>query len=62
MLDRIKKEPVYVGFVDFEWQSLSNVERRLIDLYRALSDKERAQIRRLSEVLAINPTEIGKSS
>ena len=55
MLDRVKKEPVCLGFADFEWHNLSNAERRLIGLYRSLSEKEQGQLRRLSEILAINP-------
>lgn len=61
MLDRVKKEPVCVDFAGFEWHNLSKAERRLIGLYRSLNDKEQGQLRRLSEVLAINPEESANS-
>lgn len=61
MLDRVKKEPVCVGFAEFEWHNLSKAERRIVGLYRSLSDKEQGQLRRLSEVLAINPEESANS-
>lgn len=61
MLDRIKKEPVCVGFAEFEWHSLSKAERRLIGLYRSMSEQEQGQLRRLSEVLAANPQESANS-
>lgn len=57
MLDRVKKDSVSLGFAEFKWHNLSNAERRLIDLYRSLSEKEQGQLRRLSEILAINPEE-----
>ncbi|WP_454867340.1 hypothetical protein [Pseudomonas farris] len=57
MLDRNKNEPVCVGVTEFEWLGLTQLERRLISLYRRLSEKERMQLRRLSEVLAANPEE-----
>ncbi|MGG2020707.1 MULTISPECIES: hypothetical protein [unclassified Pseudomonas] len=61
MLDRIKKEPLCLGFAEFEWHNLSKAERRLIGLYRSLSEKEQGQLRRLSEILAINPEESANS-
>lgn len=57
MLDRTNFERVCIGATDLEWLVLSNLERRLIALYRQLSEKERREIRRLSEVLATNPEE-----
>ncbi|KAA0983747.1 hypothetical protein [Pseudomonas sp. ANT_J28] len=61
MLDRVKKEPVCVGFAEFEWHNLSKAECRLIGLYRSLSEQEQGQLRRLSEVLAISPKESANS-
>lgn len=52
MLDRTKKERTYVGCGELEWLGLTSIERRLIGLYRLLSEQEQLQLRRLSEVLA----------
>lgn len=57
MLDRIKVEPVRGGSSEFEWLGMSGVERRLISLYRQLSEQEQKQLRRLFEVLVTNPEE-----
>lgn len=61
MLDRIKKEPVCIGFAEFEQQTLSKAERRLIGFYRSLSEQEQGQLHRLSEVLAAYPKESANS-
>jgi len=55
MLDRTKKDSLSVGFSEFEWLGLTPMERRLIGLYRSLSEHEQHQLRRLSEVLATKP-------
>ncbi|OLF56550.1 hypothetical protein [Pseudomonas chlororaphis] len=55
MLDRTNNERVCVGILEFEWLGLTETERRLIRLYRLLNEQEQLQLRRLSEVLAINP-------
>jgi len=57
MLDRTTKEPARVGSFEFEWLGMTGVERRLISLYRQLSEQEQKQLRRLFEVLATNPEE-----
>ncbi|URM27362.1 hypothetical protein LLY42_26660 [Pseudomonas frederiksbergensis] len=57
MLDRTNNERVCVGIPEFEWLGLTQIERRLIRLYRLLSEQEQLQLRRLSEVLATNPEE-----
>ncbi|PQP06337.1 hypothetical protein C5612_00800 [Pseudomonas frederiksbergensis] len=57
MLDRTNNERVSVGTPEFEWLDLTQIERRLIRLYRLLSEQEKLQLRRMSEVLAINPEE-----
>ncbi|VVN92923.1 hypothetical protein [Pseudomonas fluorescens] len=57
MLDRTKNEFTTVGITEFEWLGLTKIERRLIRLYRLLSEQEQVQLRRLSEVLATNPEE-----
>lgn len=51
MLDRTKNELVGVGTSEFQWLALTKIERRLIGLYRLLSEQEQAQLCRLSEVL-----------
>ncbi|MFI8645971.1 hypothetical protein ACIGJK_14405 [Pseudomonas iridis] len=55
MLDRTKKDRTCVGFSEFELLGLTSIERRLIGLYRLLSEQEQLQLRRLSEVLATKP-------
>jgi len=54
-LDRTNNERVSVGIPEFEWLGLTQIERRLIRLYRLLSEQEQLQLRRMSEVLATNP-------
>ena len=61
MLDRTKNDVVYVGIPEFEWLSLTKIERRLIRLYRLLSEQEQLQLRRMSELLASNPEEPASS-
>ena len=55
MLDRTKNERACVGTTEFEWLGLSNIERRLIDMYRLLNERDQLQLHRLSEVLATSP-------
>lgn len=57
MLDRTNNERVCAGITEFEWLGLTKIERRLIGLYRQLSEQEQLQLRRLSEVLATQPEE-----
>ena len=61
MLDRTKNELVSVGNTEFEWLSLTKIERRLIRLYRLLSEQEQVHLRRMSEVLATHPEEPASS-
>ncbi|MFJ2464583.1 hypothetical protein [Pseudomonas sp. NPDC087615] len=58
MLDRKKKELVCVSYHEFDWLGLTSIERRLIGLYRLLSEQEQLQLRRLSEVLAIKHEDV----
>lgn len=57
MLDRMNNERGGVGITELEWHRLTKIERRLISLYRRLSEQEQLQIHRLSEVLSTNPEE-----
>ena len=57
MLDRTKNALGCVGTTEFEWLSLTKIERRLIRLYRQLSEQEQVHLRRMSEVLATHPEE-----
>lgn len=57
MLDRTNNERARVEKTEFEWLGLTTIERRLIELYRRLSEQEKLQLRRLSEVLATQPEE-----
>lgn len=61
MLDRTNYERVCIAATELEWLVLTNLERRLIGLYRELSDQDRQEVRRLSEVLATNPDELPES-
>lgn len=57
MLDRTNNERACVVIPEFEWLGLTKIERRLIRLFRLLSEQEQLQLRRLSEVLATVPEE-----
>jgi hypothetical protein len=57
MLDRTKNELGSVVTTEFELLSLTKIERRLIRLYRLLSEQEQVHLRRMSEVLATHPEE-----
>jgi len=57
MLDRTNNELGSVGTTEFEWLSLTKIERQLIRLYRLLSEQEQVHLRRMSEVLATHPDE-----
>lgn len=57
MLDHTKNELGDVGITEFEWPSLTKIERQLIRLYRLLSEQEQVHLRRMSEVLATHPEE-----
>ena len=58
MLDQTKFDGVGIGATELEWFVLTNLERRLIGLYRKLSDQDRQEIRRLSELLATHPEKL----
>ena len=57
MLDRTNNERACAGITEFEWLGLTKIERRLIRLYRLLTEKEQVHLRRMSEVLATHPEE-----
>lgn len=57
MLDRAKIDNGHFQTVEFELYSLSKIERRLVDLYRQLTEEDRKQLRRLTEALATIPEE-----
>lgn len=57
MLDRTNNERVCAGITEFEWLCLTTIERRLVGLYRQLTEQDRKQLRCLTETLAINPKE-----
>lgn len=61
MLDRTNNERVCAGITEFEWLGLTTIERRLVGLYRQLTEQDRKQLRRLSETLATNPEEPASS-
>jgi len=57
MLDRATIVDGYAQTVEFEWHTLSKIERRLVALYRQLTEEDRKQLRRLTEALATIPDE-----
>jgi hypothetical protein len=57
MLDRKKNDHVEFENFELEAAGLTSIERRLIDLYRRLTQVEQQQVRRLAEIMAINPKE-----
>lgn len=57
MLDNTKVGNAYVDAVEFEWHALTKIERRLIEGYRLLNERERIQLKRLTDLLAQNPEE-----
>lgn len=57
MLDRKKNDQDALNNAESEAAVLTDIERRLIDLYRRLSRVEQQQVRRVAEILAINPKE-----
>jgi hypothetical protein len=56
MLDNTKVGNLFPE-VEFEWHTLTKIERRLIQVYRRLNEQERRQLKRLTELLAENPEE-----
>ncbi|MBH3406690.1 hypothetical protein I5P86_16640 [Pseudomonas glycinae] len=57
MLDRKMNDRTAFEKTEFDTFGLTNIERRLIDLYRRLSQVEQQQVRRVAEILAVNPKE-----
>lgn len=57
MLDRKKLESSYRDSVSCEWLELTDLEVRLIKLYRQISEKDRKQVRRIAGYLA-EPSDI----
>lgn len=57
MLDNVKSDSGCAQNGEFEWHSLTNVEKSLIRLYRQLCEQDRRQLRRVTETLAANPEE-----
>lgn len=61
MLGCTKTERASVEATEFEWLDLSNIERRLIDMYRLLTEEDRKQLRRLTEALVTTQDELAAS-
>lgn len=57
MLDRTKLQSSYRESVSHEWLELTDLEVRLIKLYRQIPEKDRRQVRRIAGYLA-EPTEV----
>jgi len=61
MLDRAKFEGSYKESGEYDWQTITALEMRLIRMYRRMSDEDQLRLRRLSEVLSEVP-DIDKAS
>ncbi|MDD0969356.1 MULTISPECIES: hypothetical protein [Pseudomonas] len=57
MLDRAVTGNEHFQTGELEWDALSKIERRLVALYRQLTEEDRKQLRRLTEALATVPEE-----
>lgn len=57
MLDDVKNGSDKVQSDEYEWNSLTKIERKLIRLYRQLCEQDRKQLRRVTETLSSNPEE-----
>ena len=57
MLDRKNLESSYSDSVGSEWLELTDLEVRLIKLYRQISERDRKQVRRIAGYLA-EPSDI----
>lgn len=55
MLESTKVGNNSVESTEFEWHTLTQIERRLIAAYRRLSELERQHLKRLTDTLAANP-------
>jgi hypothetical protein len=56
MLDRTKLESSYRESVGNEWLELTDIEVRLIKLYRQIPERDRRQVQRIAGYLA-EPTD-----
>ena len=60
MLDRTNADVGYVEVAAFARYELSQIERRLIGLFRKMNDRDQKQLRRLAEALINNPEHFDK--
>ncbi|MDD1138585.1 hypothetical protein M5G22_13610 [Pseudomonas sp. TNT2022 ID233] len=54
MLDYVVTKADNIGTDTFDWSGLTEVERRLIQLYRRMCERDQEQVRRVTEVFVLS--------
>lgn len=54
MLDYVVTEADNVGTDTFDWSGLTDVERRLIQHYRRMCEKDQQTVRRVTDVIVLS--------
>lgn len=54
MLDYVKNDSMASKTKDPHWNDLSDLERRLIELIRSMSERDQQKIRRVTEVMVMS--------
>ena len=55
MLDRVKFPNIHSESSEANWEALSMRERRLVHLFRLMTDEDQDRVRRMSEILTTIP-------
>lgn len=54
MLDHVKNDCMASKTKDLRWNDLNDLERRLIELIRSMSERDQQKIRRVTEVMVMS--------
>lgn len=54
MLDHVQIDCLTSTTDDLDWSNLNDLERRLIRLFRSMTDGDKQQIRRVTEVIVMS--------
>lgn len=54
MLDHVKNDSMALNTKDPHWNDLNDLERRLIELIRSMSERDQQKIRRVTEVMVMS--------
>ena len=54
MLDHVQIDCLSSTTDDLDWSNLNDLERRLIRLFRSMTDGDKQQIRRVTEVIVMS--------